>query len=141
MKAYIYISEPIHPFSDEALDSLIEDSIERNSDAGITGFLCYQDGLFIQYFEGEQQAVDRLFLRIYQDKRHKLLNYHIREPISSPKFPHWQMKVIKKERLEANNIKPFLFNQLKGLKDDNSSHFDWQSMVWRGVDMIAKKYV
>ena len=43
MKAYIYISEPIHLFSYEALESLIEDSIERNSDAGITGFLCYQE--------------------------------------------------------------------------------------------------
>ena len=43
------------------LDALLQDAQGFNQAAGVSGVLCYHDGLFIQYFEGPASAVERAY--------------------------------------------------------------------------------
>ncbi|MGY5847440.1 BLUF domain-containing protein [Salegentibacter sp. HM20] len=72
MPYYIsYVSRQAYNLSDKDLQTLLTRSRIRNEKAGITGMLILYEGLFIQYFEGEQKLVRRLFEKILKDPRHE----------------------------------------------------------------------
>lgn len=62
---------------------------------GITGFLLYNGTRFLQVFEGPQQAVEELLLRVRADRRHA--GFELREdyPINQRAFRDWDMQLIR----------------------------------------------
>ncbi|TGE03758.1 BLUF domain-containing protein [Hymenobacter fodinae] len=51
--------------------ALLEHAQVHNLQAGITGLLCYCDGLFVQLLEGSTAAVQELYAKIECDPRHQ----------------------------------------------------------------------
>ena len=77
--------------SAQAIESILTQSRQHNAQIGITGILCYGDGIFLQCIEGGRMQVSELYGSIQHDKRHKdvaLLHY---EEIFERRFSGWSM--------------------------------------------------
>jgi hypothetical protein len=77
--------------SPEAVDAILAQSRQHNPVCGITGILCYGDGVFLQCIEGGRMQVSELYGSIQNDDRHKdvaLLHF---EEISERRFSGWSM--------------------------------------------------
>jgi hypothetical protein len=86
----LYCSRAVDP-SVAAVEAILAQSRHHNPVCGITGILCYGDGVFLQCIEGGRLQVSDLFGSIQKDPRHKdvaLLHY---EEISERRFSGWSM--------------------------------------------------
>jgi len=83
----VYTSTATENFGRAELVDLLKGSVERNTRAGITGLLLYQDGTFMQALEGDEAAVIALFSKISHDPRHHHVIPLIHERIEQRDFP------------------------------------------------------
>lgn len=82
-----------------AIESILAQSRQHNPVSGITGILCYGDGIFLQCIEGGRMQVSELFGSILKDERHKdvaLLHF---EEILERRFGGWSMGQVNVSRL------------------------------------------
>jgi hypothetical protein len=82
-----------------AIESILAQSRQHNPVSGITGILCYGDGIFLQCIEGGRMQVSELFGSILKDARHKdvaLLHF---EEILERRFGGWSMGQVNVSRL------------------------------------------
>lgn len=98
-----YSSESVIPKNhvNKILLNIAENAHQRNINFGISGFLLYREGYFVQRIEGPASAIDALFGRICLDKRHKNICLLSRYPISAQHFQNWKMLNVK--NLEENS--------------------------------------
>lgn len=83
----------------EAIAAIVKQSRAHNGAVGITGLLCFSDGIFLQVIEGGRNAVSALYGRIASDKRHRdvvLLHY---AEIAERRFSGWAMGQVNLGRL------------------------------------------
>lgn len=83
----------------EAVDAILAQARQHNPVTGITGILCYGDGVFLQCMEGGRMQVSELFGTIMKDPRHKdvaLLHY---EEIVERRFGGWSMGQVNLSKL------------------------------------------
>jgi hypothetical protein len=95
----MYASRAVPAVDQEELIAILKKSKANNPKAGITGVLCFSEGIFIQVLEGGRSAVNQLYNRIVTDTRHtsaELLNY---EEISERRFAGWSMGQVHMARL------------------------------------------
>jgi hypothetical protein len=87
----MYASRAADSVGQEELSAIVRKSQANNAATGVTGVLCFSSGVFLQAIEGGRAAVNALYLRIAQDKRHRdvtLLHY---EEIAERHFAGWSM--------------------------------------------------
>ncbi|MDB5753420.1 MAG: hypothetical protein JWP65_3841 [Ramlibacter sp.] len=75
----------------QAIEAILAQARQHNPVSGITGILCYGDGIFLQCIEGGRMQVSELFGTIQKDERHKdvaLLHF---EEIAERRFGGWSM--------------------------------------------------
>jgi len=130
MKATIYISEAVNNFSPDELSALSDNSARSNAKTGVTGYLWYNKGQFLQYLEGDSATIDELALKIGSDKRHNILNQINTNNITEAKFPNWHMK-----HFQHNEM---LIDQLLFLKSASISDSKIINGVWRLTDSLAR---
>ncbi len=97
----LYASRAVNTGSD-AIESILQQSRSHNPGRGITGVLCYGNGLFLQALEGGRMAVNALYARIVCDKRHQdvmLLHY---EEITERLFAGWTMGEVNMTHINAS---------------------------------------
>ncbi len=95
----MYASRAVPAVDHEELLAILKKSKANNPNAGITGVLCFSEGIFIQVLEGGRNAVNILYNRISADSRHSdvlLLNY---EEIEERRFAGWSMGQVNMSRL------------------------------------------
>ncbi|MBU1106731.1 MAG: BLUF domain-containing protein [Candidatus Riflebacteria bacterium] len=93
MKRITYISKPCSNMTDSQVQALSDYCRSRNIKQQITGVLFYFCGLFFQTIEGNDEKIDRLFLKIMQDKRHRdVLCLKMESGNIERMFPDWSMK-------------------------------------------------
>ncbi|GAC1407597.1 MAG: BLUF domain-containing protein [Burkholderiaceae bacterium] len=99
----LYVSRSQSASADDT-DAIVAASRRNNPAVGITGILCYSGGIYLQAIEGGRDAVNRLFLRISQDCRHKevvLLHY---EEITERRFGGWTMGQVNLSKINASIV-------------------------------------
>ena len=74
-----------------AIESILAQSRQHNPVTGITGILCYGDGIFLQCIEGGRMQVSELFGDIQRDPRHKDVALLSFEEILERRFGGWAM--------------------------------------------------
>ncbi|RYZ07874.1 MAG: BLUF domain-containing protein [Comamonadaceae bacterium] len=77
--------------SAEAVEAIMAQARQHNPVSGITGILCYGNGVFLQCIEGGRMQVSELFGTIQKDERHQdvaLLHF---EEITERRFGGWSM--------------------------------------------------
>ena len=95
----MYASRAVPAVDQEELISILKKSKANNHQSGVTGALCFSEGIFIQVLEGGRSAVNKLYNRIASDSRHSdvvLLNY---EEIEERRFAGWSMGQVNMQRL------------------------------------------
>ena len=95
----MYASHAVPAVDAEELLAILRKSRTRNPALGITGVLCFSDGIFLQVLEGGRSAVNQLYNRIAADPRHtqvELLRY---DEISERRFAGWAMGQVDMSRL------------------------------------------
>ncbi|HCA11785.1 MAG TPA: blue light sensor protein [Marinobacter adhaerens] len=113
----IYFSSVSSHLQESDLDDILAESIKRNERDGITGLLAYDQFNFMQVLEGEEDAVNRLYLGITADPRHQDVRLIQYEQIDHRQFDDWAMALAKLPEVPGNYInklyggfKPQLFS-------------------------------
>ena len=95
----MYASRAVPAVDQEELIAILKKSKANNAKSGVTGALCFSQGVFIQVLEGGRTAVSTLYNRIANDARHTdvvLLNY---DEIEERRFSGWSMGQVNMQRL------------------------------------------
>ncbi len=95
----MYASRAVPAVDQEELLAILKKSKSNNPAQGITGVLCFSEGIFLQVLEGGRSAVNKLYNRIASDSRHtdvELLSY---EEIGERRFAGWSMGQVNMARL------------------------------------------
>jgi hypothetical protein len=95
----MYASRAVASVDQEELLAILRKSKANNPATGITGVLCFSEGIFLQVLEGGRAPVNRLYNRIVADSRHsnvELLSY---EEIGERRFAGWSMGQVNMARL------------------------------------------
>lgn len=95
----MYASRAAPAVNQEQLIAILRKSKAHNPMLGVTGVLCFSEGIFLQVLEGGRSAVNRLYNRIASDPCHtdvELLSY---EEIGERRFAGWSMGQVDMARL------------------------------------------
>ena len=87
----LYASRAVETLATNTLDRILEKSRRNNQPRGITGLLCYSNGIFVQVLEGGREPVSALIGTIYTDNRHTGLQLLMFEEIGERHFGNWTM--------------------------------------------------
>ncbi len=96
----LYVSRATDPVGG-AMEDILAQAREFNPGSGLTGILCFGNGVFLQVIEGGRQAVNQLYARILRDPRHHevvLLSY---EEILERRFGCWTMGQVHMNRINT----------------------------------------
>jgi hypothetical protein len=95
----MYASRAVPAVDQDELMAIVRKSKTNNGPLGVTGVLCFSEGIFLQVLEGGRSAVNRLYNRIITDSRHtqvELLSY---QEIGERRFAGWSMGQVNMHRL------------------------------------------
>jgi hypothetical protein len=95
----MYASRAVPAVDQDELIAILRKSKANNPALGVTGVLCFSEGIFLQVLEGGRGAVNKLYNRIASDARHtqvELLSY---EEIGERRFAGWSMGQVNMARL------------------------------------------
>jgi Sensors of blue-light using FAD len=95
----MYASRAVPAVDQEELVAILKKSKANNAKSGVTGALCFSEGVFMQALEGGRNAVNQLYTRIAVDARHRdvvLLTY---DEIEERRFAGWSMGQVNMSRL------------------------------------------
>lgn len=87
----VYESTANSVFEQSQVQDMLEHARDFNSRNKITGCLLYYHGAFLQYLEGDQSTVLKLFERIKEDDRHSQVILLSSSHIYSREFDTWSM--------------------------------------------------
>lgn len=105
------------------LNDIAEVSIKNNKADNITGILCYGNGYFFQYIEGNEQALTNLKNRLLMDERHKKLKILDFSVLTKRRFTGWSLRSIILERWMINDPKAKALMPFKP--------YSWSTDEWR----------
>ena len=95
----IYSSAVNPTFHQGELQRLLSHYRQRNQQLGICSLLLFMNGDFLQVLEGEEEAVQRIYQLIQQDRHHLQLTLLSRENIDAPAFAGHSLLFIDTEEL------------------------------------------
>ncbi len=98
----MYASRAATGMGPEALAAILRQSRSANPAHGITGVLCYSEGIFLQVLEGGRGAVNRLYNRIVADPRHRGSELMLYEEVNERRFAGWAMGQVALSRLNPS---------------------------------------
>lgn len=101
----IYVSRAADLQDSAALtDSIMSAARTYNPGNGITGVLCYGEGVFLQAIEGGREEINALYNMILRDPRHEnvvLMHY---EEILERRFGGWTMGQVNLAKLNTSIV-------------------------------------
>ena len=98
-----YTSTATNVITPEAVLNILEAARRNNAAHGVTGLLYYAAGQFAQCLEGEKDAVEAIYAKIEEDRRH--YNVEVtREPIADRAFKDWSMAFVDTSTAEVARI-------------------------------------
>jgi hypothetical protein len=95
----MYASRAADSVNSDDLAAILKKSKTNNPPIGVTGVLCFSDGIFLQVLEGGRSPVSGLYNKIASDPRHHdvvLLSY---EEVHERSFAGWSMGQVNLSRL------------------------------------------
>ncbi len=95
----LYASRAVPAIDQDALYAIVRQSKTNNPAQGVTGVLCFSEGIFLQVLEGGRSAVNKLYNRIATDPRHADVELLCYEEIGERHFAGWSMGQVNMARL------------------------------------------
>lgn len=100
----LYASRAVSGLSNDELNAILKRSRAYNPEHGVTGVLCYADGVFMQLLEGGRDVVNELYKQIVTDPRHSHVVVVKYEEIAERKFAGWAMGQVTLSRLNPGLV-------------------------------------
>ncbi len=91
MKSLLYRSVARADLGSDDIFEIVRHSSENNGARGLSGFLIYQQGQFLQLLEGEASQIDDLLAKVRCDPRHHSFEVLCEGSIERKSFPNWRM--------------------------------------------------
>lgn len=95
----MYASRAVPAVDQDALLAILRKSKANNPAIGVTGVLCFSQGIFLQALEGGRSAVNQLYNRIASDSRHTQVELLCYEEVGERRFAGWSMGQVNVSRL------------------------------------------
>ncbi len=95
----MYASRAVPTVNQDELIAILRKSKANNPAIGVTGVLCFSEGIFLQALEGGRSAVNQLYNRIVGDPRHGQVELLCYEEIGERRFAGWSMGQVNMGRL------------------------------------------
>jgi hypothetical protein len=95
----MYASRAVPAIDQDELISILKKSKANNPRLGVTGVLCFSEGIFLQVLEGGRSAVSQLYNRIACDARHTSVELLCFDEIGERRFAGWSMGQVNMSRL------------------------------------------
>ena len=95
----MYASRAVPTVNQDELVAILRKSKANNPAVGVTGVLCFSEGIFLQALEGGRSAVNQLYNRIVSDPRHSQVELLCYEEIGERRFAGWSMGQVNMGRL------------------------------------------
>ena len=95
----MYASRAVPTIDQEELIAILRKSKANNPAVGVTGVLCFSEGIFLQVLEGGRSGVNKLYNRIASDDRHTNVELLCYEEIGERRFAGWSMGQVNMSRL------------------------------------------
>ncbi len=95
----MYASRAVPAIDQEELVAILRKSKANNPAVGVTGVLCFSEGIFLQVLEGGRSAVNRLYNRIASDARHTDVELLCYEEIGERHVAGWSMGQVNMSRM------------------------------------------
>lgn len=102
-----YVSRLARDCGGEELGRIMTVSRRNNRGLGVTGALCYSPRGFLQILEGPASAVNQLYRRIVQDKRHVDVTLVEYTPVHQRDFARWSMAYIRTDEIDRGLLRQF----------------------------------
>ena len=115
----IYTSRATRKLDRSDLEEILAIARSRNASQGVTGYLLYDDGQFIQAIEGEEAIVDDLAELIAADPRHEQFNVLTRERIEGREFADWSMGCFHVDQIHRHDAQRLQAAMREFLSDSN----------------------
>jgi len=87
----VYTSTASEPLAKSDLEHILDGARKRNIDEQVTGLLLFTDGNFMQYLEGPQSSVLKLFDIIKKSSLHEQVVQVSQLPITKREYGDWSM--------------------------------------------------
>lgn len=87
----VYTSMASRPLSKIDLEYILDKARKRNIEEQVTGLLLFTDGKFMQYLEGPQTAVLKIFDSIKKSSLHKQITEVSRQTVDTREYGDWSM--------------------------------------------------
>jgi len=104
LRTIVYLSSATELMTVRQLELLLVEARELNLQNFVTGVLLYNDGNFMQCFEGSEQAVQLTYQRILGSRRHKDVIELLNEPIEQRSFSDWKMDFLRPTQAEWQEL-------------------------------------
>jgi hypothetical protein len=95
----MYASRAATAIDQEELQAILRHATTANPKQGLSGALCFADGVFMQVLEGGRGAVNRVYNKIANDSRHKDVVLLAYEEIAERRFAGWAMGLVNLSRV------------------------------------------
>ena len=97
--AIAYFSSSRVAWSEDELADLLRVCRNKNEMFGVSGFLIYVDGSFLQWLEGPPEGLNTVFGRISSDPRHHQVSKVFHGSLGQRYFSQWSMAYISQANL------------------------------------------
>ncbi|PQO41762.1 hypothetical protein C5Y97_03315 [Blastopirellula marina] len=121
------------------LEGIATHASAKNASLGITGYLCYDHGVFFQYLEGEQKAVLGLMDVIEKDTRHDVINKVMLGEHEQRIFPDWSMRHLNRSDLRRVDLENVLEHSLFHMDPKLYGHDNIVALIRALVANIAAR--
>lgn len=125
----VYISERCRSDSDQVINDIKAQAEHNNQKQHITGALLFNERYFLQYLEGELEAVTALYNKICHDSRHHNVRLLVRKEIAQRDFCRWSLGVKKLLDTEENQDLLSLLNMLGQANSVSETQLDWLKLA------------
>jgi hypothetical protein len=90
-KQIIYCSKLLPEYDLKEVYKILKTARSRNPELGLSGYLIYADGYFLQILEGVKAPLNSLMSKIYADPRHTDIKIIQEDDIKFLDFEKWAM--------------------------------------------------
>ena len=100
----IYASKVTDSVDSSDIKAIADTAVEKNAELGLTGLLCYNGEVFVQWLEGPRDAVNELYATILRDWRHERITILDYSEVDERVFHDWGMGFIPAEEFGADLV-------------------------------------
>lgn len=128
LRSIVYVSTASRKLSTKELEALLTTARSLNLRNDITGVLLYEDGRFLQCFEGPEDAVLLTYERIRHSRQHTDIKELMNRPIEQRGFAGWEMGLARTRRSELLALSNARWKQQT---DSVPKGFELLQLLWR----------